>query len=206
MKTIVGLAAGIAVLHCAVANAATMSIITQSNGANRIYTIYLAGGPDNGNFNTVILEATPTAGKEFLNFCSGLSSGAPRPPGTPFTYRNRALDIDPADPDNPGIGLGWSLLGVTNTATKQSFTGGPLGQNISTASQPQGRLFLANLYLNAAANGLVKITGVNSGGGLVFAIAEPLLDPEPTAAILAGTMALALTAFGRRRKARCGDV
>lgn len=147
------------------AHAASLSVVTIAN----VRSIYLDGGAENGTFNTVIFKATPglmivtlvnAAGQAvgpvlnaapglddpvgylpFGNLSNGLTGNIPRPAGQPFTYYNRMLDGDPLDG-----GMGWSLVGVVRTSTELAFAGGPLGANISTSSQPGGRLFLANLY------------------------------------------------------------
>jgi hypothetical protein len=135
-----------------------------------VHSIYLHGGFDNGNFNAVIFQATTSSHdmyysvalhvisgvdvlatlstsifqpeRFFGNFNSGLVAGAPRPAGDAFTHHNRMLDADPEDVEG---GLDWTILGLIRTPMQLSFTGGPLGGKINTASQPGGRLFIANL-------------------------------------------------------------
>lgn len=113
------------------------------------------------------LAAFWSPSRPFGNLNSGSVAGIARPPGAPFTYRNRLLNADPLDQPET---LGWTLLDVVIQPTKISFIGGPLGQRITTADQPNGRLFLANLH---------------------FVI------PEPATAALAGVALLVPTAAGR---------
>ena len=123
MKRILLVAAVVSALACSVANAASVSVRTGAPGA---YSIFLDGQEADGNFDTVFVELIPSAPATFTNQNSGLQSGAPRPAGQAFSYRNRLLDLDPTDPDNPG-GLGWTVVGAVSTANALSFTGGPLG-------------------------------------------------------------------------------
>jgi hypothetical protein len=138
MKSIFTLAVLVVAAACTTASAATLSVTQSADKLTN--SLYINGGATNGTFNTVILSATPDGSATFVNQNSGLASGVPRAAGAAFTYRNRALDLDPADPDNPGIGKGWSVLGITSTATAFTFTGGPIGANISTAAEPNGNL------------------------------------------------------------------
>jgi hypothetical protein len=171
MKLIFTMAAGVCVLAGSASNAAILSII---HGAPRAFSVYLDGQSLNGNFDTVIFKATtlpagtPTISVQlvsagtiqqelvqvlfpavgpFLNPSGGLSGGEPRPPGQQLTYINRLLNAEPFE--FPGA-LGWTVLGLVNNPGELSFVGGPLGAKINTATEPGGRLFLANLCANVA--------------------------------------------------------
>lgn len=155
-----------------------------------VFSVYLDGLTENGSFDTVVFNATPTGvtvdlknGETLVQSRSSiytledpqiprtftkLTTGAGRPAGDPFTYINRALDADPVEG-----GKGWTLQGVVINSTRLSFIGGTPGQMITTASEPGGRLFLANL--NA-----------------------PWV-PEPTSAVLAAILIPFALAATRRR-------
>jgi hypothetical protein len=183
------------ILACGSAKAASLAIV--ANGSTPYtYSVYLNGTGVNGNFNTIKLDARPRLvlvqlsdsmgrvvadlvapfslgqpsppGYAFANLSSGQVAGVPRPAGEAFTYYNRLLNADPLDA--PG-GKGWSLLGIKVTEDLVGFSGGPLGANITTANEPNGQLFLANLYY----------------------------VPEPAACGLVGMALLGLVALRRRR-------
>lgn len=166
-----GLAA-LLLLACPSAHAASLPIV--GNPANpAIRSIYLDGGAENGLFSFIVFKALPNIGvsaelrndrgdlvtmvntpwssgaplpgRVFANLTAGFIARVPRPAGQAFTYRNRVLDRDPAEPEVPG--LGWTQLGIVINANELSFTGGPLGSVINTSGQPGGRLFIANVYL-----------------------------------------------------------
>lgn len=125
---------------------------------------------------------------------TALSSGAGKPAGEPFTYRNRMLDADPLDG-----GLGWSVVGQTINASGMTWAGGPLGATISTSGQPDGRLFLANLHFNAPANklsGTGRVQLIRAGN----IVAELLPTPEPAASVLGVFALVALRAASRGRR------
>ncbi len=164
MTRSIALLAALFVLATPTAKAASVSVVL-SNSSTTV-SVYLAGGADNGNFNTVIFKAQPAGGSVILvnssgaqvgptltyshfanfpafgNLATGLSGGLPRPAGAAFTFYNRMLDADPLD--IPG-GLHWTVLGLVRTSNELSFTTGPQNVNISTDGQQNGRLFLANL-------------------------------------------------------------
>jgi len=163
------------------AHAASLDIQMLHPTDKRVYSIFLNGGPDNGAFDTVHFHAAPDAPATIANIV-GLGFTL-RPPGQRLTYRNLWLDLDPTDPDNPG-GLGWAIIGSVRTPTQFSFTGGPLGQKINTAGQPDGTLFLANIYLPAGtARGYVQLI---NAGSLVQQLDFTLPVPEPVGSTLAG--------------------
>lgn len=186
MKTIPYFVALLVVLVCSTANAASLHV----NTTNSLQTnaIYLDGGPQNGLFNTVIFEAVPISPPMFIN----LSSGVGKPAGDANTYRNRALDADPLDG-----GLGWSLVGAQTTATSLTFTGGPLGSNITTADQPGGRLFLANLHFAPPYGFFNARVQLLDGTGTRVADLW-ILAPEPTSAILSVMSPFGLVVSRRR--------
>ncbi|BBO31466.1 PEP-CTERM sorting domain-containing protein [Lacipirellula parvula] len=170
------------------------------NAEKTIWTVYLNGGALNGNFNAISFEAVPTGGAIFEAVSAGLG-GIPRPPGMKFTYRNRALDIDPDDPDLPGIGKGWTVLSPVNIATKVAFSGGPLGKTISTAAEPDGKLFLANFYTPTSPGGTfsARVILVNGITTVADETLVPPLVPEPTACglLLLGMVGVAAVRRGR---------
>ena len=194
MKHTFSLPAVVSVVACSVANAASVTVVTSSTSPTA-YSIYLNGESANGNFDTVFVKLLPNPGSQFTNQNSGLSAGVPRPAGQPFSYRNRLLDADPAD--FPG-GLGWTILGAVNTANELSFTGGPLGGKIDTGNPTLSApgLFLVNVNMPTGYS-IYQVQIIN-GGVLVQDINGPLLDPEPSAAIL-GSMAIVGLAAIRRR-------
>lgn len=136
------------------------------------YSIFLAGNSLNSDFNVISFAVTPDAPGLFTNVDTFGGESPVRPPGLPITYRNRLLDTDPAD--NPA-GLGYVMLGTLVSSTKVEFTTGPLGQQISTATQPDGRLFLANINLpTGTARGNILLIDVgNIAADLRFVIPEP---------------------------------
>ena len=179
MRSFFALLLTAAVVTCSSASAATLTAKQTGNA----WALYLSGGADNGNFDSVQLSVVPDGSTTFGNNTGGLVSGAPRPAGQEFTYPNRALNSDPLD--DPSF-KGWSLLDVINTPTAFSFGGGPLGAKISTAADPNGELFLANIFLpTAGARANVSLQLVNAGVNL------PTLNtvigvPEPATLAMAG--------------------
>ncbi|WP_428308389.1 hypothetical protein [Lacipirellula sp.] len=144
---IVNLVAGLALL--AISNSSSFAAyLTYQTHDNSAVSVYLVGEALNGNFDAIEFRATPLGSSTFLNPNQGLTAGVPRPPGNPFTYRSRFLDLDPADPDLPGLGKGWTIANPITTSSQVSFLGGLINGKISTASEPQGRLFLANLLIS----------------------------------------------------------
>ncbi|WP_428308387.1 PEP-CTERM sorting domain-containing protein [Lacipirellula sp.] len=189
---------------CASSRAATL-VGYQSNGGQSI-SLFVKGGALNDGFNALSLKAT---GNAFTRVNSGLGAGVPRPAGQAFTYRNRALELDPFDADFPGLGKGWTILGPVINTTEVSFGGGPLGKKITTAGEPRGELFLANLYfaqLNDVSGFNATLTLVNGGNtvlteSLVVPLGglPPLPEvPEPSSAALLFTAGLAAIATRRR--------
>lgn len=190
MKNILTLAALACAFACSAANAATISILPAPLNPEGIYSLYLQGGADNGNFDAVQVNMLG----DFIAQNPGSSLGMPRPAGQAFSYRNRYLDLDPTDPDVPG-GLGWSILGAVSNATELSFGGGPLGLKIST---PAGDgLFLANVNMPTGM-GTASVQLVNGGANVGSALTVEFGIPEPASLGLAG---LALIGFaGLRRR------
>jgi len=189
MKYVLGLAAVVCALAASTMSAAQLSVTPYPNNVD---AIFIDG--ESTVFNALGFSATPIDGAMFLNINSGGLS-FPQPPGNPFTYRNRLLDVDPIDfPESKG----WTLLGVINTHLQQAFVGGPLGQTIDTSTEPNGDLFLANLMLPANATATVQVTLVN-GIDTVFEQSIIVGVPEPATLALAAIAALGLAAVRRRR-------
>lgn len=176
---------------------AAAATLTVRSYPNNVYALYLRG--ESTVFNAVELTVTP-AGSAFQNTLSGVFNGAPRPPGQPFTYRNRALDADPYGPDLPGIGKGWSLGGVVNTSTKLSFAGGPLGQDITTATEPNGELFLANIMLEDSSSSATAVLRVLNGFASLPTQILHFPLPEPTTAGMGVMSLLGLMALRPSRR------
>lgn len=188
MKRSSALAALVVLVSGTTAHAASLSV--NSTDSFKTHAIYLSGEAQNGAFNTVIFSAVPLGGGQFL----ALSSGVGKPAGDPNTYRNRALDADPLDG-----GLGWSLVGTQTTATALTFSGGPLGSNITTADQPGGRLFLANLRISLDFNHYISVQLVDATGAQVGPTLDTFIPgPEPSSCGLAGIAMLGLAAVRRR--------
>jgi len=195
MKRILSLAAVVSILACSVANASSVSVVKSVSNPTA-FSVYLDGEAADGNFDTVFVKLLPTPPATFTNQNSGLASGAPRPAGQALSYRNRMLDLDPTDPDNPG-GLGWNILGAVSTANELSFTGGPLGAKIDTGNAPG--LFLANV--NMPTGGGTFQVQVISAGALVqelTGVFGGVPIPEPATAGLAGLALCCVAAFRRR--------
>jgi hypothetical protein len=193
MKVLTSLIAGAAALACSAAHAATLQV---SQSSASVFSFYLDGGSLNGNFNVVTFKAIAHPPAQFRNPSSGLSGGVPRPPGQALTYYNRQLNSDPFDIEG---GLGWSVLGVTNTSSELSFTGGPLGQVITTEGQPGNRLFLANVDMTPGGQGTATVQLIQFGV-LAQEITVPFPWPEPTGGSLAAiALPWGLAATRRRR-------
>jgi hypothetical protein len=191
MKSILTLAALVGLVACSTANAA--SLVVERTNNDQTNAIYLVGEAQNGLFNTVKLDATPSDGAAFQALNSGLDAGVPRPAGQQMTYLNRQLNADPLDG-----GLGWSLLGTATTANSLAFSGGPLGSNITTADQAGGRLFLGNVQLPAGAKGVALVQLSDAAGSVVADLTGQLGVPEPATFGLVSMSLLGLFAARRR--------
>jgi hypothetical protein len=172
------------------AHAAQLSMT--NNGA--IYTFYVDGEALNGGFETIYFQAKATPPGKFANVISGIpgEEGRPRPPGQAFTYRNIMFTTDPLD--FPG-GLGLSMVGFINNGQELSYTVGNLFGTLTTANQPNGDLFLANLYVpdSTAFTATVQLI---SAGTVVFEATQAI--PEPAAGLVALVGLSNLLAFRRR--------
>jgi hypothetical protein len=192
------LAVALGVTLCSTVNAASLRVSPEYSPTG-VYSVYFSGGEHNGNFDTIIVDIVPGPGTQFLNTNSGLSAGAPRLPGEPFTYINRYINFDP----NEYAGaLNWTILGLTPSALVPNglgFTAGPLGGKINTSSLPNGELFLANLTIPTAAGAYATANvQVVSAGTILQTLAAAFPVPEPATAGLASFALLGLLAIRRR--------
>jgi hypothetical protein len=188
MKTLMSLVVAAVALTSSEANAALLTVEPAGVSFNGVYTLYLAG--ESTVFNGVGLSVKPDGGAMFLNATSAPFLGIPRPPGDPFTYRNRALDADPVDfPASKG----WTLLGVVSTSHEQAFSGGPLGQTIDTSGDPGGKLFLANLMLPPGATATATLQLVNGVDTVhTQTLQFPIPEPPGLGMVSLGTIALSV--------------
>jgi hypothetical protein len=157
-----------------------------------IYTFYVDGESLNGGYETIYFQAKATPPGKFANFANGYSiAGIPRPPGQSFTYPNNMLVTDPLD--FPG-GLRLMRLGLRNLGPELSYTVGNLFGTITTANEPNGDLFLANLYVpdSTAFTATVQLI---SAGTVVFEATQTI--PEPAAGLVALVGLSNLLAFRR---------
>jgi hypothetical protein len=183
-------------IACTSASAASIQV--QRNFDNGTFAVFLEGGADNGNFDSFIFKAKPFGGATFTHQSSGLSAGQVRPPGEPFTYPNRLIAIDPLDV--PG-GLGLIMLGLVNVQTELSYVVGDLAGPISTASQPNGRLFLANLDVANRSSSCFQTTvtvELFNQGSLISHDTYVDPCPEPSAFALSASSLLAVSLVRRR--------
>jgi hypothetical protein len=179
------------------------SITTTQKGANIAYSLYI---DTNGTaMNGLDMQATPGAGFSFLLPDSGYPlGGPPRPAGQLFTYRNRYLDLDPADPEFSG-GKGWTLVAPITAAALVTISGGPLGQKIDTAGEPGGKLFLANFLLPANGTFAALLKAVNGAQVVDVQNVVPGI-PEPATLGLAGLSLIALVAATRQPRRHLSPV
>jgi hypothetical protein len=204
---------------CGSTEAATLSLYKSHGG--RVISVFLRGEELNDSIAAVRISfrgpAGPLGDNSFANMSSGRSGGVPFPAGLPFTYRNRALDLDPLDLDNPGVGKGWTILSSTQNSTELSFGGFRVGGAISTASEPRGELFLANLYSGVEdpfSHGFFTTLQLRNEQGAVLFSGSYVLSllgpgalpqlpevPEPSSVALLAAAALAAL-VGRRRTSR----
>jgi hypothetical protein len=191
--------AAIAALITVAPNASAASVSFTQNGD--AISIFLDGGAQNGAFDTIFFQLRPVAPALFTNNNNSRNAaGVPRPAGQAFTYYNGMLDADPLD--FPGA-LGLTQVGLINTPQELSFTVGKLGGTITTADQPDGDLFLANVNLQGSVffEGRVQLI---SGGALIQEFVIPRI-PEPAGALLALVAAPVLLSAARR-KSSCRQV
>jgi hypothetical protein len=188
MKKFLVVLAMMSAFACTAANAATLRLDADITSP---HSLYLNGGAD--VFDTVEVTVVPGSGVTITNPNSGLVAGVPRPAGDPFTYLNRKLNGDPLD--DPSF-LGWSILGLTNTPTQFSFTGGPLGGLINT----NGDLFLANINMSSPFASGYDFFNVKTYrlGELVADVTVPF-PSEPAALSMASVSLLGMVAVRRRK-------
>ncbi|WP_428308388.1 hypothetical protein [Lacipirellula sp.] len=213
MKALLCVTAALALQLCVAESRA--AVLTYGKNANGTYSLYLDA--QTTVFDYVKFSIKPRGyPPAFQSLNTGLSAGVPRPAGQLFTYRNRALDFDPADPDNPGIGKGWTILNPINSATEVSFEGGPSAGKISTTSEPDRRLFLANLRLPEISGIKGQISLMNEGA-VVYSqqLVAPLIDlpeapdlPEPTSLTILALGSVGFVAHSRlsRRPRARGEI
>ncbi len=209
MKPLLALVAALMALASSTAKAASLSATTFSfiSSNSRAFALYLdgsavGGGQNlNGQFDSISLSVVPLfAGTTFTNQNSGVFAGAPRPAGQAFTYRNRYLESSVDDPENPGTG--WIVTNVVSTTTMFGFDGGPLGQKITTANEPGGKLFLANLHMPRVPgtfsyiNATVKLY---NGAALVTTAILAAPDPEPATIVMVAQCGFGIAIHCRRR-------
>jgi hypothetical protein len=184
------LVALLAVAACSAANAASLSYTQNGNS----YAIFLAGEEDNGMFDTVDVVITPEVGTTFANNDPGFEGFAPRPAGQQFTYINQFLGAASAQG-----GEGWSVLGAVNTPTSVAFAGGPLGQTISTAAKPDGRLFLANVIYSPTNGASTANVQLISAGIPIETLSLRVPIPEPATLAMAGLGLIGMVVVSRRK-------
>jgi hypothetical protein len=195
MKLSVVAAIAYAVIAPSPIRAATLSY-TQTGD---VYAIVVDAEEHNGAFETVVFEARPMGSSAFANQATGNVVGIPRPPGDPFTYMNRLLTAHPLDfPD--AIGYGLSLFELVNPPDRLFFVLGRQRGNISTASEPGGDLFLANLYMPGGAASAEVTVQLLGGGILVRELRLTIPVPEASLAASTACALVAATIASRRRR------
>jgi hypothetical protein len=138
----------------------------------------------------MFFQVRPNSPAMFTNNASGNNSGVPRPPGDSFTYHNRMLNGDPLD--FPGA-LGLTQLGLVNIPQELSFTVANLFGTITTASQPNGDLFLGNVNMPGAGASASVLVQLLRAGNLVQELRMTVPVPEPSGALLGATAFAALS-------------
>jgi hypothetical protein len=180
------------------ASAASMALTYQNNA----YAFYLNAGEYNGAFDTIYFQAKATLPAIFENLNTWGGEAFPQPPGNTFTYYNRLLSADPLE--YPGA-VALTQVGTVITAQEVSFTVGKLGGTISTADQPYGYLFLANVYQSSAPSWVATLQMISAGTIVQeFHLVTPLTPPgpqlpEPASVAMFGLGSLALSAIIRRQ-------
>lgn len=177
---------------CASADAAFLTSFVYSPNTR---AFYLHGGSHNGAIDTIYFKATPARAGAFTNINGGLIAGAPRPAGHAFTYPNRMLYADPGDIEG---GLGLSVFGLINTPQELSFTVASLGGTITTANQPDGKLFLGNIVPTGPVAKTSAVVQLFRAGELVTEwVIPPMPEPSSLTLLMLGG---AIYAFGQRRR------
>lgn len=163
-----------------------------------IHSFYLNGEEDNGKFDTIIVEVVSKPGYVYTQLEPDEQEGfTPFFAGDPWTFVNDFLGAPTAFG-----GHGFSVLGERVTPHSISFTAGPLGQTIDTASDPNSGpngIFLFNYHLNQAGD---FDAGSNYEIHLVRAgtIVRTLTNvPEPSSMALVGLTLAGLAASTEQR-------
>lgn len=189
MKQIFTCTLAVALVAMAV-SAEAATLVTKNNAQTNNWSLYI--DTEATVFDSIQIDVVPSAGIGF----GALSSGTGRSAGDPNTFRNRVLDGDPLDG-----GKGWLVPGAVVNATTFSFGGGPPGEKISSAAEPNGDLFLANLFFTGAPAagvwGTANVQLVNAGT-TISTLSVPIGIPEPATCALAGMGLVGLLAVRRR--------
>jgi hypothetical protein len=151
-----------------------------------VHVFYVDGESLNGAFDTFYFQAKATSSGAFANFTFG-GSGPPPFPGIEYSYANPLIVADPTDV--PG-GLGFTRVGLIRNPQEVSFTAGNLGGTVTTANEPNGDLFLANLYIPDPNSAFTATLQLISAGTVVFEAVQTIPEPSGIACGLVGLSAL----------------